>query len=168
MDGMEEEWKDIDDFENYSVSTYGRIRTNNSERILITYENQSGLVQVGLMQGGQQKHRSVPLLVARAFIPQPSEPFNTPINLDGDRFNNRVDNLDWRPRWFAVKYNQQFRERYDNSIDAPLEDLETGEVTENSLECAKRYGLLEKEIVLSVTDNLYVWPTYQKFRVLGV
>lgn len=165
---MEEEWKDIDDFENYSVSTYGRIRTNNSERILITYENQSGLVQVGLMQGGQQKHRSVPLLVARAFIPQPSEPFNTPINLDGDRFNNRVDNLDWRPRWFAVKYNQQFRERYDNSIDAPLEDLETGEVTENSLECAKRYGLLEKEIVLSVTDNLYVWPTYQKFRVLGV
>lgn len=165
---MAEKWKEIDGFENYSVSTYGRIRTNNSKRILITYENQSGLVQVGLMQNGQQKHRSVPLLVARAYIPQPSEPFNTPINLDGDRFNNHVDNLDWRPRWFAVKYNQQFRERYESPIDAPLEDLETGEVSENSLECAKRYGLLEKEIVLAIANDLYVWPTYQKFRVLGV
>lgn len=163
---MEEVWKSIDTFENYSVSDHGRIRSNLSDKILICYQNQSGLVQVGLMRNGQQKHRSVPLLVSRAFIPQPSGPFDTPINLDGDRFNNHVQNLMWRPRWFAVKYNQQFREQYEHSIDAPVEDLKSGEVTENSMECAKRYGLLEQEIVLAILNNTYVWPTYQRFRIL--
>lgn len=164
---MKEIWKIIEQFENYSVSNFGRVRSNWSERILSVYANQSGLVQVGLMLGGKQFHRSVPLLVAKAFIPQPSGPFDTPINLDGDRFNNHVDNLMWRPRWFAIKYNQQFKEEipYENQINVPIEDIKTGEVTKNSLECAKKYGLLENEIVLAILNNLYVWPTYQRFRV---
>jgi hypothetical protein len=162
---MKEIWKQIENFENYSVSNFGRVRSNWSERILVMYANQSGLVQVGLMKNGKQYHRSVPLLVARSFIPQPSGPFDTPINLDGDRNNNHVDNLMWRPRWFAVKYNQQFREPYANFIDEPIEDIKSGEVTENSFECAKKYGLLEDEIVLAILNNIYVWPTYQRFRV---
>lgn len=163
---MIERWVPINNFDHYSVSNHGRIRSNLSERILIAYQNQSGLVQVGLMQNGKQYHRSVPLLVAKAFIPQPSGPFDTPVNLDGDRYNNHVDNLMWRPRWFAVKFNQQFREPYENSIEVPIQDLKTNEITENSLECAKRYGLLEKEIVLAILNNTYVWPTYQRFRVV--
>lgn len=162
---MEELWSVIEGFENYSVSNFGRVRSNWSERILVAYPNQSGLVQVGLMLNGKQYHRSVPLLVAKAFIPQPSGPFDTPINLDGDRSNNHVDNLAWRPRWFAIKFNKQFRESYENHIPEPIEDLKTGEVTEDSLECAKRYGLLENEIVMGILNNITVWPTYQKFKV---
>ena len=162
---MEEEWVVIEGFPNYSISNYGRVRTNYSGRILVTYQNQSGTVQVGLMDHGEQKHRSVPKLVAKAFIPQYEEPFDTPINLDGDRLNNFVGNLTWRPRWFAIKYNQQFRLPYPNRINYPIEDLKTGEITANSFECAKRYGLLEREIVLSIHENTYVWPTYQIFRV---
>jgi hypothetical protein len=166
---MKEIWKEIEEFPNYSVSNFGRVRSNFSERILSVYANQSGLVQVGLMLNGIQKHRSVPLLVARAFIPQPSGPFDTPINLDGDRYNNHVDNLMWRPRWFAIKFNKQFKEEvsYENQINVPIEDLKSGEVTDNSLECAKRYGLLEDEIVLAILNNTYVWPTYQRFRVVA-
>jgi hypothetical protein len=164
---MKEVWKQVEDFENYSVSNFGRVRSNWSERILVSYANQSGLVQVGLMKNGKQYHRSVPLLVARFFIPQPSGPFDTPINLDGNRNNNHVDNLMWRPRWFAVKYNKQFKEEvpYENQINVPIEDLKTGEITENSFECAKKYGLLENEIILAILNNTYVWPTYQRFRV---
>lgn len=163
---MVETWREIEGFENYSVSDFGRVRSNWSERILITYQNQSGLVQVGLMQNGKQKHRSVPLLVAKTFIPQPSGPFDTPINLDGDRYNNHVDNLAWRPRWFAIKYNQQFKEPYENRIEAPIQDFKTGEITANSIECAKRYGVLEQEVVLAVLNNTYVWPTYQRLRIV--
>ena len=65
-------------------------------------------------------------------------PFDTPINLDGDRHNNRVENLTWRPRWFAIKYNQQFRHPYENPIPARIMDLKTGEVSENSFQCAQR------------------------------
>jgi len=164
---MQERWRPIEDFPGYSVSDHGRIRTDRTGRILALNANQFGVLQVGLMRDGEQKHRSVPLLVAKAFIPTPPGPFDTPINLDGDRFNNHIDNLVWRPRWFAIKYNQQFRHPYPNPILAPIQDLRTGQVSENSIECAKRYGLLEDDLVLSILNRTYVWPTYQEFAVLN-
>lgn len=163
---MEEEWVVIEGFPDYSVSSHGRVRTNRSERILRCNLNQYDLLQVGLMKDGVQRHRSVPLLVAKAFIPQPPGPFDTPINKDGDRFNNHVDNLLWRPRWFAVRYNQQFRYPQIDPILSPVIDLATSEISENSFECAKRYGLLESDIVLSIINRTYVWPTYQQFGVV--
>lgn len=163
---MAEVWKSIERFPGYSVSDQGRIRTDKSDRILALSVNQFGLVQVGLMREGEQKHRSVPLLVAKAFLFAPPGPFDTPINLDGDRHNNRLENLLWRPRWFAVKYNQQFRYPLENPIMEPIVDLKTGEMTEGSFECAKRYGLLEQDLIYSIINRTYVWPTYQEFGIL--
>lgn len=161
-----EQWKSIEFFPGYSVSDHGRIRTDKSGRILALNENQFGVVQVGLMREGIQYHRSVPLLVAKAFLPRDAAPFDTPINLDGDRHNNRVENLTWRPRWFAIKYNQQFRQPYENPIMTRIVDLKTGDVSENSSACAQRYGLLEQDLVLSILNRTYVWPTYQEFGIL--
>lgn len=161
-----EHWKKIDLFSDYSVSDHGNIRTDKSGRILSLSENQFGLLQVGLMRNGTQYHRSVPLLVAKAFVPRENEAFDTPINLDGDRHNNHVDNLKWRPRWFAIKYNQQFKHPFDKSIMSPIVDLETGEMSNNSMECAQKYGLLEYDLVHSILNRTYVWPTYQQFGVV--
>jgi hypothetical protein len=163
---MEERWVTIKDFPEYSVSDHGRIQADKSGRILSLSENQYGVLHVGMMRDGVQRHRSVPLLVAKAFIEPPVGPFDTPINLDGDRHNNHVDNLTWRPRWFAIKYNQQFKYPYENSIMSPVFDLKTGEVSDNSFECAKRYGLLERELVFAIFNRTYVWPTYQEFGIL--
>jgi NUMOD4 motif len=163
---MEEVWKEIEDFPGYSVSNYGFVRTDKTGRLLLLNQNQYGLLQVGMMRDGTQRHRSVPLLVAKAFLLQPTNPFDTPINLDGDRFNNDVRNLAWRPRWFAIRYNQQFKWPYEFPILEPIVDLKTNEVSENSLECAKRYGLLERDLVLSIRARTYVWPTYQQFAIL--
>jgi hypothetical protein len=118
------------------------------------------------MRDGVQYHRSVPLLVARAFLPPITEAFDTPINLDGDRHNNRIENLAWRPRWFAVKYNQQFKHPGVYHIDAPIVDLRSGEVSVDSYQCACRYGLLEEDLVLSIQTRTYVWPTYQEFGII--
>jgi len=163
---MLENWRTIENFPEYAVSDHGRVRSNKSGRILSLNDNQFGVVQVGLMRDGVQYHRSVPLLVAKAFLTQPHEAFDTPINLDGNRRNNRVENLTWRPRWFAIRYNQQFRHYYPNPIRAKIIDLETREISESSFECACRYGLLERDLVLSILNRTYVWPTYQKFGIL--
>lgn len=163
---MIENWKSIDLFPEYEISDQGRIRSYNTGRILALNDNQYGVQQVGLMRGRVQHHRSVTLLVAKAFLPYVGGPFDTPINLDGDRHNNRLENLLWRPRWFAIRYNQQFRWRYENPILNPIVDLKNGEVSENSLECAKKYGLLEKDVVLSILNRTYTWPTYQEFGIL--
>jgi NUMOD4 motif-containing protein len=164
---MIEQWKTISHFPDYSVSDHGNVRSDKTGRLLALNENQFGVLQVGMMRDGEQKHRSVPLLVAKAFIPQPPGPFDTPINLDGNRRNNHADNLVWRPRWFAIKYNRQFRHPYESPILYPIEDIKTGEVSENSIECAKRYGLLEEDLVQSILTRTFVWPTYQEFRVIG-
>jgi NUMOD4 motif len=163
---MEEQWRSIENFPGYSVSNLGNVRTDKTGRILRLNENQFGLLQVGMMRDGTQYHRSVPLLVAKAFLPEPPEPFDTPINLNGDRHNNQVDNLAWRPRWFAIRYNQQFRYPYINPIMSPIIDLKTREVSENSRDCAMRYGLLEGDLVFSILNRTYVWPTYQEFGIL--
>jgi hypothetical protein len=163
---MSEIWKAIDEFSDYDVSNFGNVRKNKTGRILSTSPNQYNVVQVGLMRDGVQYHRSVPLLVAKAFLPIHYPAYDTPINLDGDRQNNHVDNLIWRPRWFAIKYNQQFRYPFEHHISKPIADIKTGEVSENSLEAAKQYGLLESDIVFSIMNRTYVWPTYQEFGVV--
>lgn len=162
---MIEHWKPIPGF-NYSVSDYGRIRSDKSGRIMALNKNQYGVLTVGMMRDGEQYHRSVPLLVVRAFLDPPSEAFDTPINLDGDRYNNHVSNLLWRPRWFAVKYNRQFREPYEYPIINQIENIKTGEISENSFECAKRYGILEEDLVLAILNRTYVWPLFQEFRIV--
>lgn len=163
---MKEQWKKIRGFPDYSVSNTGFIRSEKTGRLLSLYENQYGVVCVGLMKDGKQYHRSATLLVALAFLPRRRPPFDTPINLDGNRYNNHFENLVWRPRWFAIKFNQQFKHPYPYSIHSPIQDMESREVSDNSLECCKRYGLLEEDLVLSIMNRTLTWPTYQEFRVI--
>lgn len=162
-----EVWRQIPEFPNYSVGDEGHVRNDATGRFLAKLVNQYGVVNVGLCRNGNQYKRSLPLLVAKAFIPklaQHSE-FDTPINLDGDRLNNRVTNLMWRPYWFAVKYAQQFHNG-ERGFDVPIEDVMTGEQFKTSWEAAIKYGLLDREILIATLNRTYVWPTYQKFRVL--
>jgi len=130
--------------------------------------NQGGVVNVGLTDDYGQHKRAVAPLVASAFlpkIPRQRDAFDTPINLDGDRSNNDVNNLMWRPRWFAVKYFQQFNSE-PKGYRVPIEDIKTGERFETSWEAATTYGLLDIDIVVAMERNTWVFPTYQKFRIV--
>lgn len=160
-----EEWVPLQDFPGYSVSPLGQVRNDSTGRILHTRLNQYGVPYVGLMRDWRQCIRSLPRLVAQTYIPQPSEIFDTPINLDGDRTNCSVDNLMWRPRWYAVYYVNQFKDPYVNPIKAPVRLIETEEVFPDSLSAACRYGLLEREVVLSVLNHTPTWPNYQTFEL---
>jgi len=162
-----QEWREIVTFKGYSVSDQGQIKSDKTGRILKLSQNQQGVVMVGMMRGGVQYHRSLAKLVAQAFIPRTYPAFDTPINVDGDRTNNRVDNLMWRPRWFAINYHRQFRHRYENPIPKMIVDMKTGEMYENSWECAISNGLLERDVVMGISNRTWVWPTYQEFRMYG-
>lgn len=159
-----EVWRAIDEFPGYSVSDCGRVRNDENGRIMAILMNQHGVANVGLTKGRVQYKRSVALLVATAFMtPHPQEKFDTPINLDGDRLNNNVENLLWRPRWFAVRYHNQF-ESPVCGIRQPLQDSKTKEVYDSSWHAAISCGLLDRDIYLSILNRTYVWPTYQFFE----
>jgi hypothetical protein len=159
------EWVPIRGFPGYSVNPLGQVRNDSTDRILNTRINQYGVPYVGMMREFRQCIRSLPLLVATAFLPEPNEIFDTPINLDGDRSNCAANNLMWRPRWYAVRYVNQFKDLYDHPILAPIRAQETEEVFDNSLGAACRYGLLEYEVVMSVHNKTPTWPTYQTFEL---
>lgn len=115
-----EEWKDIEGFENiYQVSNKGRIKRlahidtytrrdtgkvchrNVGEKILKpNYSKSNGYYDVNLCFQGLNKYYDIHRLVAKAFIPNPD---NLPqVNhIDGDKHNNCVENLEW----CTAKYN---------------------------------------------------------------
>lgn len=160
-----DDWRPIEGFPGYSVNSLGQVSRDSTGRLLAPRYNQYGVPYVGLMRNWQQCIRSLPRLVALAFLPRPSDIFDTPIQINGDRSNCQVDNLMWRPRWYAVLYNRQFDDRYDYPIEESIRAVNDGERFSNSLEAACRYGLLEREVVLSILNRTPAWPTYQYFEL---
>lgn len=162
-----ETWQRLDYFPNYSVSDQGRVRNDKTGRILTQVVNQQGIPSVSLYRDGKQHRLSVIRLVAHSFLtPHPYEAFDTPINLDGDRLNNAVTNLLWRPRWFAMAYHKQFRHPR-HYHDDPIEEIHTGERFNNVWEVAKKYGLIAVEVKVSTITHRTVWPTSQSFRLVN-
>lgn len=170
---MKEEWKDIEDFPGYGISNWGRVSNDSAGgRLLTQVPNQQGILQVGLVKRepgsvgpGKQFKRSVALLVAKAFLPDPPEHWSspTPIHRDGDKTHNHLDNLDWRPRWFAISYHQQFDTELFHKAEGELEVVQTGEQFDSPREAAVKYGILVKDLVIDVTNQNGVFPVGLKF-----
>lgn len=100
---MQETWKPIKGYEGlYEISNLGRVKSlpkfycNNStlhkERFLKP-QNKKGYYQVALLKNGKPKWISVHRLVAEAFIEKP--PYLQINHKDGNKLNNRADNLEW-------------------------------------------------------------------------
>jgi hypothetical protein len=160
------QWREIIEFPGYSVSDTGMVRNDVTGLILRHSPNTRGIATVGLVKSrGVQFKRSVSVLVADAFITAArSIEFDTPIHLDGNKMNCHVNNLAWRPRWFALEYVQQFT-KGPNGYSCKIQEIKTEEIFENSWIAAITYGLLEREIVFSIMRQTYVIPTYQRFRL---
>lgn len=161
-----DEWISIRGFPKYSVNNLGQVQHNRTGRLIRPQFNRTGGVYVVLMRENYQHYsRSLPLIVAKTFIPQDLENFDTPIHLDGDKTNCSAENLMWRPRWFSFKFHAQFKLWPESLIEAPVRQLNDGKVFGDSREVASLYGLLEMDIYQSIENRTYVWPTYQQFSL---
>jgi hypothetical protein len=164
---MHEEWRVIEEFPDYAVSSYGRVRNLVTDLIKTPTQNQQGTASVLLMRDHDQYRRSVSVLVASAFVEREQYNHNTPIHLDGDLTNHHPDNLRWRPRWFALKYHKQFKPGYFPAINEPIEDVVTKRQYRNSLEASMEHGLLDVEIFLAIVNRTVVFPTNQRFQLVN-
>ncbi|KUF38981.1 hypothetical protein AS361_03800 [Myroides marinus] len=98
LDFKNEQWKGIHGFEDkYEISTYGRVRSVKSNKLINERQNRRGQSIVSLNNKSEgKKHFLVSRLVAIAFIPNP---LNLPdvdhIIENGDKTNNHISNLQW-------------------------------------------------------------------------
>lgn len=87
-----EEWRTIHGFPRHRVSNEGRVRMGTG-RIVRPYYHSDGTKMIRLYTTSVNP-RSVALLVANAFIPNPTNATRVDF-IDGDKTNCRVDNLKW-------------------------------------------------------------------------
>ena len=91
---MEEIWKDIEGYEGlYQVSNYGRIKSLRKNNYLKLNEVK-GYLYAHLYKEAKRKAHRVNRLVAEAFIKN-SENKPQVNHIDGNKQNNKVDNLEW-------------------------------------------------------------------------
>ena len=91
---MEETFRIIKGFENYSVSNLGNIKNNKTGRILKPTINFHGYYQVSLCQDGNTYTKKIHKLVAEYFIPNL---YNKKCvdHIDNNKLDNNVNNLRW-------------------------------------------------------------------------
>ena len=117
---MQEIWKDISGFEGfYEISSYGRVRSVKSGRILSTSKcgGCRGYLSVCLSKNGKRYGKLVHRLVAEAFIPE-VEGLSEVNHKDEDKTNNRVENLEWCDH----KYNMNYGTRNIRSKDTHIKN----------------------------------------------
>lgn len=171
---MEENWEVILGFENYEISDLGRCVNRTTGHVLTMQISTGNSPTYFLIRNNKAHARSVRLLVANAFLPrddrwaQDPEVADTPICLDYDPHNCRVENLRWRPRWFAVKYSRQADMIDWPAFQVPVVNVTTGESYNSIVEACLTEGLLFRDVYdCCGLMKGGVIPTGAKFRFLG-
>lgn len=126
---MKEIWKDIKGYEGiYKVSNFGRIKSlyivSNlykkkfyKERILKPKKGKDNCLRIELWKNKKHKTILVHRLVATTFLENLIDTNMTVNHKDGNRLNNKVDNLEWLSRGDNIRYGfehgQYPQARYD-------------------------------------------------------
>lgn len=115
------EWKTIEKYPLYEVSTDGQIRNVKTGRVLKPYLSSSiGYYKVKLMGGKNKKgdQMYVHRLVAEAFIQNP-ENYQCVNHKDQDRTNNCAENL----QWCSHQYNSTYKDAQQKRVASFKEHL---------------------------------------------
>lgn len=160
---MNEQWRPVVGWEgSYEVSNLGRVR---GVTRIITFSNgakprvlkgtlikpfpmHTGYLKVAFNRHSRKKNKTVHRLVAEAFIPNPE---NKPhINhLDGDKTNNRVDNLEWCTRVENMRHCHEVLKK-GSRPKRPIRCVETGETYESLHAAARAKNILVKNLPRSL------------------
>lgn len=148
-----EKWKSVPGYEGlYEASTLGRIRTVEGKitknkrfaerhwksRILKTRGKQNSGYRASLWKDGKVKDALVARIVAYTFLGNPPTDEYTVNHIDGNRFNNKIENLEWMTRADNVRYGFEHGQ-YSSQKKISLIDNTSGEIVSfnSHTECNK-------------------------------
>lgn len=148
-----EEWRDVCGYEGrYEVSNLGRVRSlarlvNRQNwtsfqlpgRILRPRSTRKGYLIVALCRESKQKNFTVHRLVAKAFIPNPSD-LPEVNHRNGDKTDNRVENLEWVTAAENVKHSITALGHKRDKPKYSVICLDTGRIYRSAREAAQATG----------------------------
>jgi hypothetical protein len=140
-----EEWKDIEGYDKYEVSSFGRVRNKKTGRVLKAANN-GGYYVVGLSNKKTNSFR-VHQLVAKAFILNPE---NKPhVNhKDKNGLNNNIKNLEWN----TIPENN--RHRSNGVIQTTNQNIEIYRIDLNTHQILEQYNSIEDAAKWVLQNNL--------------
>lgn len=173
----------IEEFPAYDITNHGRVFNLNTRREMKLSPTQHDDLTVGFTKEGRQYRYSVKGLVARAFCnfqyhesvgvnvkaftQNYTERSNTPVLLDGNKYNLYFENIVWRPRWFAWRYSNQFVRTMPWFHYGPVQEINTGTVYDTYLAAAIDNGELCVDIRQSANEGYPVFPLFNRFSFMG-
>ena len=121
-----EQWKTIQGYENYEVSSEGRIRNKKTGKILKPVKKSNGYLQITLCKDSKHhKVFSVHRLVAIYFIPNP-ENKPTVNHINENKEDNRVENLEWMTGAEQNEYSKS-KKVYCYELDQTFDSMKEAE-----------------------------------------
>ena len=140
-----EKWKKVESDERYSVSTLGRVKNDITGAILKPFKIGSKGGQYYAVDMYPKKSIRVHRLVAMAFIPN-KEHKKEVNHIDGNHFNNEVDNLEWVTGSENCKHAYRVlgkRKLFgaDNSTSKRIVRIEDGKVFESLADAVRECGM---------------------------
>jgi hypothetical protein len=141
-----ENWKKIDGFDNYEVSSFGNVKNCKTSRVLKAY-NRGGYYCVGLSKNSKLVTFDVHRLVARSFIENAE---NKPhVNhKDKNSLNNNIQNLEW------VTNKENCIHRSAGVKQTTNQNLEIYRINPNTNEILQKYNSIEDGAKWIVEQNL--------------
>ena len=106
-----EQWRLIDGYDNYEISSHGRVRNNETSKILKIYAEKTGYFSLGLYKDKKKKQHRIHCLVGSAFLEKKEGDIEVD-HIDHNRANNMLSNL----RWTSKSGNQRNRSNNKNNI----------------------------------------------------
>jgi NUMOD4 motif len=152
-----EVWRPVVGYEGlYEISSWGRVRTAPQIKA-VTYDERTGHQEVNLTQDGLKVRRTVHHLVLEAFH-GPAPGMRTHRRLDGDKQNNRADNLQWRhaePDAPLGKLTEHWEAKLDfDRADAIRVEFLTEGTPKKQL--ARKYGVSPSTVRLVLAGKRWV------------
>ena len=136
-------WKPLKNFPSYNGSTEGRIMNIKTQRILKTFLNNDGYLQVCLRKNSKQYTVKVGRVIAETFLGE--HPGMDVSYKNGDRSDICVDNLEWCTR------QETIRRAFKRGTKIPSRQIsvrviETGNVYNSIRACAREINCSQTDI----------------------
>ena len=158
-----EQWRKLENYDNYEVSTEGRVRNSSTGRILKTNIDKKGYEQICLRKDNRTTTERVHKLVGATFL-EPDEERKNVMHKNNIRNDNRVENLMYATR------SELDRMAFDRGTRKPVRQsrvrvVETGEEFASIRECGRVLGLSQSDICKCVNGVAYTCGGYHFEKV---